>query len=164
MLASPSTLCDWSLMEIDAFGFEHTYAALPAHFFARLQPTPVANPRLFALNHALAEELQLPVAALAEHGAQIFSGNHLPADANPMALAYAGHQFGGFVPQLGDGRALLIGELLDREGRRRDLQLKGAGPTPFSRRGDGRAALGPVMREYLVSEAMHALAVALWQL
>ena len=159
MLESPSTLCDWSLMEIDAFGFEHTYAALPAHFFEQLHPTPVAKPRLFALNHALAEELQLPVAALAEHGAQIFSGNHLPPDANPMALAYAGHQFGGFVPQLGDGRALLIGELLDREGRRRDLQLKGAGPTPFSRRGDGRAALGPVMREYLVSEAMHALGI-----
>ena len=159
MLESPNALCDWSLMEIDAFGFEHTYAALPAHFYEPLHPTPVAKPRLFALNRTLAEELQLPVAALAEHGAQIFSGNRLPPDANPMALAYAGHQFGGFVPQLGDGRALLIGELLDREGRRRDLQLKGAGPTPFSRRGDGRAALGPVMREYLVSEAMHALGI-----
>ena len=159
MLESTSTLCDCSLMEIDAFGFEHTYAALPPQFFEQLQPPPVARPRLFALNHALAEQLRLPLGSLVEHGAQIFSGNRLPPDAHPVALAYAGHQFGGFVPQLGDGRALLIGELLDRDGRRRDIQLKGAGPTPFSRRGDGRAALGPVMREYLVSEAMHALGI-----
>ena len=146
-------------MEMDAFGFEHTYRALPEQFHARVQPTPVAQPRLFALNEELARQLRLPVPALAANGAQIFSGNRLPADAQPIALAYAGHQFGGFVPQLGDGRALLMGELLDCDGRRRDVQLKGAGPTPFSRRGDGRAALGPVMREYLVSEAMHALGI-----
>lgn len=159
MLESAKVLCDCWRMEIDAFGFEHTYQALPEQFYARLEPTAVAGPRLFALNKELAMQLRLPLPALVAHGAQIFSGNRLPPDAQPIALAYAGHQFGGFVPQLGDGRALLIGELVDCDGARRDLQLKGAGPTPFSRRGDGRAALGPVMREYLVSEAMHALGI-----
>lgn len=159
MLESANALCDCWRMEIDAFGFEHTYRSLPEQFYARLEPMPVAAPRLFALNQELALQLRLPLPALVAHGAQIFSGNQLPPDAQPIALAYAGHQFGGFVPQLGDGRALLIGELVDCDGRRRDLQLKGAGPTPFSRRGDGRAALGPVMREYLVSEAMHALGI-----
>lgn len=146
-------------MEIDAFGFEHTYRSLPEQFYARVEPTPVVGPRLFALNQELAQQLRLPLPALVAHGSQIFSGNQLPPDAQSIALSYAGHQFGGFVPQLGDGRALLMGELVDCDGRRRDLQLKGAGPTPFSRRGDGRAALGPVMREYLVSEAMHALGI-----
>ena len=89
--------------------------------------------------------------------AALFSGNQLPPDANPIAMAYAGHQFGGFVPQLGDGRAILLGELKGRDGVLRDIQLKGAGPTPFARNGDGRAALGPMLREYLISEAMHAL-------
>ncbi len=159
MLESANVLCDCWRMEIDAFGFEHTYRALPEQFYARREPTAVDGPRLFALNKELATRLRLPLPTLVAHGAQIFSGNQLPPDAQPIALAYAGHQFGGFVPQLGDGRALLIGELVDCEGRRRDLQLKGAGPTPFSRRGDGRAALGPVMREYLVSEAMHALGI-----
>lgn len=141
------------------FGFDNRYAALPGVFYAAQPPTPVRDPRLLALNAALAAELGLDVDALRTHGAELFSGNVLPADAIPIACAYAGHQFGQFVPQLGDGRAILLGDLLDRHGRRRDIQLKGSGPTPFSRRGDGRAALGPVLREYLVSEAMHALGV-----
>ena len=136
------------------------YSRLPERFFARLAPVPVAAPRLIALNAALAAELGLDVAVASdERWAELFSGNRLPAGADPIAMAYAGHQFGQFVPQLGDGRALLLGEVVDRAGRPRDVQLKGSGRTPFSRRGDGRAALGPVLREYLVSEAMHALGV-----
>lgn len=140
--------------------FRNSYAALPETFFARVRPTPVAQPRLIAWNHALADELRLDT-RLAETKtlADVFSGNDLPTGTDPVAIAYAGHQFGNFVPQLGDGRAILIGEVIDREGRSRDIQLKGSGPTPFSRRGDGRAALGPVLREYLVSEAMSALGI-----
>lgn len=142
------------------FGFDHSYARLPERFFARVDPTPGSGPRLLRLNTALAAELGLDPAALeGPAGASIFAGNALPADAEPIAMAYAGHQFGGFTPQLGDGRAILLGEVLDRHGRRRDIQLKGSGPTPFSRRADGRAALGPVLREYLISEAMAALGV-----
>jgi uncharacterized protein YdiU (UPF0061 family) len=108
----------------------------------------------------LAELLGLDPAELASpEGVEILSGNRVPEGAEPVALAYAGHQFGHFVPQLGDGRAILLGEAVGRDGVRRDLQLKGSGPTPFSRRGDGRAALGPVLREYIVSEAMAALGV-----
>src|ERR671928_3573 len=92
-------------------------------------------------------------------GTAVLAGNHVPAWADPLAMAYAGHQFGQFVPQLGDGRAILLGEIVDKDGVRRDIQLKGSGPTPFSRRGDGRAALGPVLREYIVSEAMFALGI-----
>ena len=111
-------------------------------------------------NRELAEELGLDADALdAEEGARIFAGNETPEGAVPLAQAYAGHQFGGFVPQLGDGRALLLGEVIDRNGQRRDIQLKGSGRTPFSRAGDGRAALGPVLREYLIGEAMHALGI-----
>ena len=138
--------------------FEHTYAGLPAAFHAAVAPTPVKAPRLLAWNTALAAELGLD-ASLAARAADVFSGNVLPDGAQPIALAYAGHQFGHFVPQLGDGRAILLGEVVDPRGRRFDVQLKGAGPTPFSRRGDGRAAIGPVLREYLVSEAMHALGI-----
>jgi uncharacterized protein YdiU (UPF0061 family) len=142
------------------FAFEHTYARLPEHFFAQVRPTPVARPSLLALNTELAEQLGLGRDALASaDGVEVLAGNRIPAGAEPIALAYAGHQFGGFVPQLGDGRAILLGELRDRQGRRYDVQLKGAGPTPFSRGGDGRAALGPVLREYVVSEAMAALGV-----
>ena len=142
------------------FGFDNSYARLPQHFFARLDPTPVAAPRLIRLNAPLAAELGLNAAALdGPQAAAIFAGNAVPGGAEPIALAYAGHQFGHFVPQLGDGRAILLGELVGRDGVRRDLQLKGSGPTPFSRRGDGRAALGPVLREYIVSEAMAALGV-----
>ncbi|ACB94640.1 protein adenylyltransferase SelO [Beijerinckia indica] len=142
------------------FAFEHTYGRLPDRFFARVSPTPVASPRLIRLNEALATDLQLDAASLlSPEGAEIFAGNRIPDEAEPIAIAYAGHQFGQFVPQLGDGRAILLGELLDRRGIRRDVQLKGAGRTPFSRRGDGRATLGPVLREYLVSEAMAALGI-----
>lgn len=140
--------------------FSNSYARLPGRFFARVDPTPVAAPRLIQFNRALADELGLQSASLgADELAEIFAGNVTPLGAEPIAMAYAGHQFAYFVPVLGDGRAILLGEVLDRDGVRRDIQLKGSGLTPFSRRGDGRAALGPVLREYLVSEAMHALGV-----
>jgi uncharacterized protein YdiU (UPF0061 family) len=137
-----------------------SYANLPERFFARVQPTRVAAPSLIKLNQALASDLQLDLAGLdAAALANLFSGNVLPQGADPIALVYAGHQFGHFVAQLGDGRAILIGESRDRAGVLRDIQLKGCGRTPYSRSGDGRAALGPVLREYLVSEAMHALGI-----
>ena len=140
--------------------FDNAYSRLPGRFYARLDPTPVAAPRLVRVNAGLAEQLGLDAGELAsEAGVALLSGNHVPAGAAPMALAYAGHQFGNFVPQLGDGRAILLGQVVGLDGARRDIQLKGSGPTPFSRRGDGRAALGPVLREYLVSEAMAALGV-----
>ncbi|WP_456715510.1 protein adenylyltransferase SelO [Bradyrhizobium sp. USDA 4353] len=142
------------------FPFQNSYAALPDNFFARVAPTPVAAPRLIKLNRPLAEELGLNPAELeTPEGAEILAGKTVPEGAEPIAMAYAGHQFGHFVPQLGDGRAVLLGEVVDRNGVRRDIQLKGSGPTPFSRRGDGRAALGPVLREYIVSEAMAALGI-----
>ncbi|MBL9022851.1 MAG: YdiU family protein [Myxococcales bacterium] len=142
------------------FSFDNSYARLPDRLFARVRPTPVRWPRLWKLNDGLARELGLETSTLSQpEAARLFSGNELPAGAEPLALAYAGHQFGSFVPQLGDGRAILLGEVVGRDGKRRDIQLKGAGPTPFSRRGDGRAALGPVLREYVVSEAMAALGV-----
>jgi uncharacterized protein YdiU (UPF0061 family) len=137
-----------------------SYARLPQRFFARVRPTHVAAPSLIKLNQALASDLQLDLAGLdAPALASLFSGNILPQGADPVALVYAGHQFGHFVAQLGDGRAILIGETRDRAGVLRDIQLKGCGRTPYSRGGDGRAALGPVLREYLVSEAMHALGI-----
>ncbi|MGG5811156.1 protein adenylyltransferase SelO [Falsiroseomonas sp. CW058] len=140
--------------------FDNSYARLPDRFFARLAPTPVAAPRLLKLNLPLAQELGLDPAWLAsDEGVEVLAGNRVPEGSEPLAQAYAGHQFGGFVPQLGDGRAILLGEVVARDGMRRDIQLKGSGPTPFSRRGDGRAALGPVLREYVVSEAMHALGI-----
>jgi uncharacterized protein YdiU (UPF0061 family) len=140
--------------------FDSTYARLPDRFFARVAPTPVAAPRLIRVNAPLARELGMDPDWLAgEEGVAVLAGNQVPETATPIATAYAGHQFGGFVPQLGDGRAILLGEVIDRGGTRRDVQLKGAGPTPYSRRGDGRAALGPVLREYLVSEAMQALGI-----
>ena len=139
--------------------FDNSYARLPDAFFAPVDPTPVEAPRLIAFNRPLAAELGLDADALERHGAAYFSGNAPLPGALPLAMAYAGHQFGQFVPQLGDGRAILLGEVIDRSGRRRDIQLKGAGQTPYSRRGDGRAALGPVLREYIVSEAMHALGI-----
>jgi uncharacterized protein YdiU (UPF0061 family) len=139
---------------------DNSYARLPDRFYARLAPTPVATPKLVKLNVALARQLGLDPDVLASpDGAQMLAGNRLPDGAEPLAMVYAGHQFGNFVPQLGDGRALLLGEVVDAGGVRRDIQLKGAGPTPFSRRGDGRAALGPVLREYIISEAMQALGV-----
>lgn len=142
------------------FGFENTYARLPERFYARTDLTPVAAPRLVKLNVELARNLRLDPDALASpEGVAILAGNRVAEGSEPLALAYAGHQFGHFVPQLGDGRALLLGEVLGRDGVRYDLQLKGSGPTAFSRAGDGRAGLGPVLREYLVSEAMAALGV-----
>ena len=142
------------------FPFDNSYARLPDRFFARVAPTPVEAPRLVRLNRALAVDLGLdPERLESPEGVSVLAGQGVPAGAEPLAAAYAGHQFGQFVPQLGDGRAILLGEVVGRDGRRRDIQLKGSGPTPFSRRGDGRAALGPVLREYLVSEAMHALGI-----
>ena len=142
------------------FPFQNSYAALPANFFARVAPTPVAAPRLIKLNRPLALQLGLdPDLLETPEGAEILAGKTLPLGADPIAMAYAGHQFGNFVPQLGDGRAILLGEVIDTDGVRRDIQLKGSGPTPFSRRGDGRAALGPVLREYIVSEAMATLGI-----
>lgn len=124
------------------------------------QATEVPQPKLIKLNYALAEELGLDAKALdSEEGARIFSGNQLPPGVKTIAQAYAGHQFGGFSPQLGDGRALLLGEVIDRHGKRRDIAFKGSGRTPFSRGGDGKAALGPVLREYIIGEAMHALGI-----
>jgi len=146
--------------EISIGRFENSFAKLPDSFFARLDPTPVSSPVLLAFNSELAGELGLVTEHLSSADlAMVFSGNAMPLGAEPLAAAYAGHQFGNFVPQLGDGRAILIGEVRDRFGHLRDIQLKGSGPTPFSRRGDGRAALGPVLREYLISEAMPALGV-----
>src|SRR5215468_9033640 len=145
---------------VDFFAFDNSYARLPDRFFARLRPTPVAAPRLIRLNKKLAWDLELdPEKLAAPDGVEILAGNRLPKGGEPLAMAYAGHQFGGFVPQLGDGRAILLGEVIDRDGVRRDIQLKGSGRTPFSRSGDGRAALGPVLREYLIGEAMHALGI-----
>jgi uncharacterized protein YdiU (UPF0061 family) len=140
--------------------FDNSYARLPDRFYARLDPTHVTAPALVRVNSALAEMLGIdPSELTSPEGVAVLAGNNVPAGAEPMALAYAGHQFGHFVPQLGDGRANLLGEVVGRDGIRRDIQLKGSGPTPFSRRGDGRAALGPVLREYLISEAMAALGV-----
>jgi len=144
----------------DLFAFRNSYVRLPDRFFERLAPTPVPAPRLIKLNESLARELGLDPAALkTPEGVEVLAGNRVPEQSEPLAMAYAGHQFGHFVPQLGDGRAILLGEVIGRDGARRDIQLKGSGPTPFSRRGDGRAALGPVLREYIVSEAMAALGI-----
>jgi uncharacterized protein YdiU (UPF0061 family) len=140
--------------------YRSSYSRLPERFFARVKPTPVAKPRLLKFNDALGAELGFDIGGLdAATLAQQFSGNSIAQGMEPIAMAYAGHQFGQFVPQLGDGRAILLGEALDRAGVRRDIHLKGSGRTPYSRGGDGRAALGPVLREYLVSEAMHALGI-----
>jgi serine/tyrosine/threonine adenylyltransferase len=140
--------------------FDNSYARLPDRFYTRLAPTPVAQPGLVQVNEKLARELGIDPAALSSpEGLAVLAGNSIPEGADPLAQAYAGHQFGGWVPQLGDGRAILLGEVIDEKELRRDIQLKGAGRTPYSRMGDGRAWLGPVMREYLVSEAMHALGI-----
>jgi uncharacterized protein YdiU (UPF0061 family) len=140
--------------------FDNSYARLPARFYAPVAPMKPPSPRLIRLNRELAYELGLDADQLAgPDGLEVLSGREVACGSEPIALAYAGHQFGGFSPQLGDGRAILLGEVIDRQGRRCDIQLKGAGRTPFSRGGDGRAALGPVLREYVVSEAMAALRV-----
>jgi uncharacterized protein YdiU (UPF0061 family) len=142
------------------FNFNNSYVRLPEKFYARVAPTPVTLPRLVKLNSQLAHTLGLDISELASpEGIEILAGNRVATGSEPLAMAYAGHQFGNFVRQLGDGRANLLGEVIGTDGLRYDIQLKGAGRTPFSRSGDGRAALGPVLREYLVSEAMAALGV-----
>jgi uncharacterized protein YdiU (UPF0061 family) len=143
-----------------AIAFDNTYAALPERFYVRMPPSPVAQPRLIRVNRPLADLLGLDADWLeSPAGVAMLAGNAVPDGAAPLAAAYAGHQFGGFSPQLGDGRAILLGEVVGRDGVRRDIQLKGSGPTPFSRMGDGRAVLGPVLREYIVGEAMAALGI-----
>lgn len=140
--------------------FDNSYRRLPERFYQVIEPGKVTAPRVIKVNYGLAGALGLALEGLDEDAlAQIFAGNVLPVGAAPLAQAYAGHQFGGFSPVLGDGRANLLGEVVDPSGRRWDVQLKGSGPTAFSRRGDGRAALGPVLREYIISEAMHALGI-----
>ena len=146
--------------EAGIFAFDNTYARLPARFLARVPPTPVPAPQLIQVNRALAAELGIDADKLASpSGVAILAGNSVPSGAEPIAMAYAGHQFGHFVPSLGDGRALLPGEIIGRDGQRKDIQLKGSGQTPFSRRGDGRAVIGPVLREYILAEAMAALGI-----
>ena len=147
-------------VQAPAFAFDNSYARDLEGFYVPWQGDAVPDPRIVRLNGALARELGLDAAALdSPAGAEILSGMRAPDGADPLAMVYAGHQFGGFSPQLGDGRALLIGEIVDGEGRRRDIHLKGSGKTPFSRGGDGKAVLGPVLREYLIAEAMHALGI-----
>jgi serine/tyrosine/threonine adenylyltransferase len=142
------------------FNFDNSYARSLESFFKFCQAEPAVAPKMLQFNHALSEELGLdPLALGSDAGLAIFSGNVAPEGSEPLAQAYAGHQFGGFSPQLGDGRALLLGEVIDTQQRRRDIQLKGSGRTPFSRGGDGKAAIGPVLREYLIGEGMHALGI-----
>jgi len=141
------------------WNFDNSYARLPEAFYARLNPVPVRSPKLIVFNEALAQFLGLNPHVLKEDGgAAIFSGNRIPEGADPIAQAYAGHQFGYFT-MLGDGRAILLGEQVTPKGERFDIQYKGTGKTPFSRQGDGRAALGPMLREYIISEALHALGI-----
>lgn len=148
------------MTQLPHFKFDNSYARKLEGLFSYCEAEPAAAPQWLQFNHALAEELGLDPAALdSEAGLAIFSGNATAEGSKPLAQAYAGHQFGGFSPRLGDGRALLLGEVIDTRQRRRDIQLKGSGRTPFSRGGDGKAAVGPVLREYLVGEAMHALGV-----
>ncbi len=140
--------------------FKNSYARLPEHFYTRQDPTQVPDPELICINSALATELSIDAEWLeSAAGLDVLSGNTVLEGAEPLAQVYAGHQFGGYTPRLGDGRAVLLGEVLNQKGERRDIQLKGSGRTAFSRGGDGKSALGPVIREYIVSEAMHALGV-----
>lgn len=140
--------------------FHNTYARLPENFYTRFYPVPVATPKLIIFNTQLASELGIDVKNFNQKElTEVFSGNKILKGSKPIALVYAGHQFGYFVPQLGDGRAILLGEVVDREGQRRDIQLKGSGRTPYARHADGRAVLGPMIREYIISEAMYALGV-----
>ncbi|MBB6446201.1 protein adenylyltransferase SelO [Bacillus benzoevorans] len=141
------------------WNFDNSYAWLPKTFYSSLNPTPVSKPKLIIFNEKLAESLGLNGRNLqSEEGTEIFAGNRLPDGAVPLAQAYAGHQFGHFA-MLGDGRAILLGEQITPDGKRVDIQLKGSGRTPYSRGGDGRAALGPMLREYIISESMQALGI-----
>jgi len=150
-----SSGADW-----DSLPFDNSYARLPKSFFTRLDPTPVATPRLIKVNQRLAKAIGIdPEILSGPKSAEILAGNLVPQTAEPLAMVYAAHQFGNWVPRLGDGRAILLGEIVGPDQIRRDIQLKGSGPTPYSRMGDGRAVLGPVMREYIVSEAMAGLGI-----
>ena len=141
------------------WNLDNSYAHLPKSFFTSQNPTPVRSPKLIILNYPLATSLGLNVQALQSNdGVAVLAGNQIPEGALPLAQAYAGHQFGHFT-MLGDGRAMLLGEQITPLGERVDIQLKGSGRTPYSRGGDGRAALGPMLREYIISEAMHALGI-----
>ncbi|MBW2520462.1 MAG: YdiU family protein, partial [Deltaproteobacteria bacterium] len=141
------------------WNFDNSYSRLPSSFFVRVSPVPVAEPRLIILNRNLAETLGLDVDALrAPEGVEVLAGNCTPPGSDPLAQAYAGHQFGHFT-MLGDGRAILLGEQLTPSGERYDIQLKGSGQTPFSRAGDGRAPLAAMLREHIISEAMFALGI-----
>ena len=139
--------------------FDNSYNGLPQEFFERINPVPVQDPQLIIFNDNLAKTLGIDESKTRKQLAELFSGNVIPKGSSPIALAYAGHQFGQFVSQLGDGRAVLLGEISTPEQKHYDIQLKGSGQTKFSRQGDGRAPLGPVIREYIVSEAMHALGI-----
>jgi serine/tyrosine/threonine adenylyltransferase len=144
-----------------ATAFDNSFARLPEGFGLRWTPAAVPVPRLLHFNHALAAELGLGLEDTSPQAlAEAFSGNDLPTGAEPVAQVYAGHQFGGFSPQLGDGRALLLGEVVDAAGRRHDIAFKGSGRTPYSRGGDGKAAVGPMLRELILGEAMHGLGIA----
>jgi len=138
------------------FQFNNTYCQLPGQFYDKQLPVPVNAPELIYFNAALVEELNIDVG---DDLAEVFAGNKTPLGAESISLVYAGHQFGGFVPRLGDGRAVLLGEIIDKNGVRKDVQLKGSGKTKYSRGGDGRSSIGSVIREFLVSEAMHALGI-----
>ncbi len=140
--------------------FDNSYSKLPDHFYERADPAQVPAPTLITVNNSLATELGIePEWLRSDAGLAVISGNTVAEGSEPLAQAYAGHQFGGFSPQLGDGRAILLGEVIHANGERKDIQLKGSGRTPFSRGGDGKSALGPVIREYLMCEAMFALGV-----
>ena len=142
------------------FKFDNTYVSLPKNFYQKINPVPVKKPTLIKLNHELLNFLDLDENSLKSNlGISILSGNKVPSNTTPLAMVYAGHQFGNFVKQLGDGRAVLLGEIIAKNGQRYDIQLKGSGQTSFSRQGDGRSPLGPVIREYIISEAMHYLGI-----
>lgn len=140
--------------------FSNSYLHVADALFSPQLPTPVKEPGLIRVNQPLAEALLInPSELMSEEGVAVLAGNQIPSGAEPIATAYAGHQFGGWNPQLGDGRAILLGEVIGKDNHRYDIQLKGAGPTPYSRMGDGRSPIGPVLREYIVSEAMAAMGV-----
>lgn len=148
-------------MNKSTINFDNSYARLPKNFYASAAASGASNPQILALNETLAAELGIDLDWLkSDQGLAVLSGNALPDGATPIATAYAAHQFGNFVPQLGDGRAMLLGEIIDPNGQRHDMQLKGSGPTAYSRNGDGKAAIGPVLREYIISEAMHVLGIS----
>ena len=142
------------------FKFDNTYIKLPKNFYQKINPVPVKKPHLLKLNYELLDYFNLDADSVKSNlGVSILSGNKVPNNTTPLAMVYAGHQFGNFVGQLGDGRAVLLGEIISKDGLRYDLQLKGSGKTIFSRQGDGRSPLGPVIREYIISEAMHYLGI-----